>query len=306
MRSIVIGFEFGPTVLTRDRLLTRLEEMGDTPDYVALAAEVLGIRNAPAALARRLVTQALVIEDRREAWLQAGARIAASAPAAPGVYVLRDADGQVLYVGKAINLRRRLRTHFAARRWRGLKAPLARAARAEWERVGSELMALLREAILIRDLRPIVNVQVGTPNGDRREIPSTLQRDVLVVLPSLTVEQADLVAARADGRWWHRRVERPGEQRPGDEDSPGALRDLSTVAVDLVTFFGAGGETGGGLQGCEDPLRLAPLVFSWLAQRGHAATRLDPRDWANADDLLGRLKNLLADDDLFTERLELR
>ena len=58
--------------------------------------------------------------------------------------------GTVLYVGKAINLRRRLRSHFAARRWRGLKAPLARADGAEWHEVGSELEALLREATLIR------------------------------------------------------------------------------------------------------------------------------------------------------------
>ena len=39
----------------------------------------------------------------------------------PGVYVLKDADGRALYVGKAVNLRRRLRAHFADRRWRALK-----------------------------------------------------------------------------------------------------------------------------------------------------------------------------------------
>ena len=40
----------------------------------------------------------------------------------PGVYVLKDAAGRALYVGKAINLRRRLRAHFAERRWRALEA----------------------------------------------------------------------------------------------------------------------------------------------------------------------------------------
>ena len=119
---------------------------GRAPDHQRLAAEVLGIRNAPPELARRLVAQALVVEDRRDAWRRAGERIAAAAPATPGVYVLRDDEERALYVGKAINLRRRLRAHFADRRWRGLKAPLARVADAEWQEVGSEIEALLREA----------------------------------------------------------------------------------------------------------------------------------------------------------------
>jgi hypothetical protein len=71
----------------RDKLLARLREMGDAPDHQRLAAEVLGIRGAPEPLARRLVSQALVIGDRRDAWQRVGERICAAAPAAPGVYV---------------------------------------------------------------------------------------------------------------------------------------------------------------------------------------------------------------------------
>ena len=48
--------------------------------------------------------------------------------AVPGVYVIRDEDGRALYVGKAVNLRRRLRAHFVERRWRAIKPGLARAA----------------------------------------------------------------------------------------------------------------------------------------------------------------------------------
>src|SRR5207237_117451 len=107
--------------------------MGDKPDHQRLAAEVLGIRNAPADPARRLVAQALVVEDRQEAWRRVGERIAAAAPQAPGVYILRDENGRALYVGKAVNLRRRLRAHFAQRRWPAVKAAMARAAAADWE-----------------------------------------------------------------------------------------------------------------------------------------------------------------------------
>src|SRR5467141_3885234 len=113
--------------MLRDLLVARLKEVGDSPDYQRLAAEVLGIRGAPPDLARRLVAQALVVEDRRDVWRRAGERICASAPARAGVYVLRDPDGRALYVGKAVNLRRRLRAHFAERRWRAIKAEMSRA-----------------------------------------------------------------------------------------------------------------------------------------------------------------------------------
>src|SRR6266852_3018167 len=128
--------------MLRDQLLARLREMGGAPDHRRLAAEVLGIRGASPDLARVLVEQALVVEDRHEAWRRAGERIVAGAPRTPGVYVLRDEGGRALYVGKAVNLRRRLRAHFAERRWRGLKAEMSRAAAAEWHVVGSELEAL--------------------------------------------------------------------------------------------------------------------------------------------------------------------
>src|SRR3954466_7145616 len=143
--------------------------MGDAPDHQRLAEEVLGIRGAPPELARRLVAQALVLEDRREIWRQAGERICRDAPPTPGVYVLRDADGRALYVGKAVHLRRRLRAHFAERRWRALKPEMSRVADAEWHEVGSELEALLREAALIQTLQPPINVQVGAPDLESRD-----------------------------------------------------------------------------------------------------------------------------------------
>ena len=55
--------------MLRDRLLMRLAEMGDAPDHQRLTAEVLGIRGAPPALARKLVAQALVLAARRRAHL---------------------------------------------------------------------------------------------------------------------------------------------------------------------------------------------------------------------------------------------
>ena len=72
--------------------------MGDAPDHTRLAAEVLGIRGAAEPLARRLVSQALVLGDRKEAWRRVGERICAAAPAVPGVYVVRDEEGKAYTV----------------------------------------------------------------------------------------------------------------------------------------------------------------------------------------------------------------
>ena len=274
-------------MLLRDRLIAGLAAMGAAPDYARLAAEVLGIRNAPPALARQLVAQALVLEERRDTWRRAGARIAAEAPTTPGVYVLRDAQERPLYVGKAVNLRRRLRAHFADRRWKGLKAPLARAVEAEWQEVGSEIEALLREAQLIHELNPTVNVQTGPPVLNTRGIPTSLVRDVIVLQPSIEPDSVELIAARADGGWLIQRTRRTGI-------------DLVVHAARLIRFFNSP------LRRRFDPAPLAPLVFSWLAQRGQRASRLDPGDAPSPGALRARLMALLADEALFAERLVVR
>ena len=274
-------------MMLRDKLLARLGEMGDAPDYQRLAAEVLGIRGAPPELARKLVAQALVVEDRSEVWRRTGERIASASPAAPGIYILRDADGRAIYVGKAVNLRRRLRAHFADRRWRSLKPAMTRIADAEWIGVGSELEALLREAELIGSLEPVVNVQTGPPDALRRAVPRALVRDVIVLVPSVEEDSVELVAARAGGAWMIQRTRRSGA-------------DLAVHTQRLMKFFRSA------LSRSPEGLALAPIVFSWLARRGHDATRLDPRDVRDARELRTRLAALLRDERLFLERLDQR
>src|SRR5215203_6556758 len=121
--------------MLRDRLLARLVP-GQAPDYQELAREVLGIRGAPPDLARTLVEQALVFEDRYEHWRRVGERARREAPPAPGVYVFRDWAGTALYVGKAANLRRRLASHFSYRRWLVLPPALAGVTTIEWQQTG--------------------------------------------------------------------------------------------------------------------------------------------------------------------------
>ena len=86
--------------------------------------------------------------------------LAAGAPTSPGVYLFRDAHDRVLYVGRARDLRARLRTYFASERQRpAVEAALGALERIEWRVLGSELEAALEELRLIRELRPPANAQ---------------------------------------------------------------------------------------------------------------------------------------------------
>jgi DNA polymerase-3 subunit epsilon len=76
----------------------------------------------------------------------------------PGVYVVRNAEGQVLYVGKSVSVRTRARAHFAPSAAEG--AWTAQAETVEHEVTNSELGALLLESRLVKRLRPPGNVRL--------------------------------------------------------------------------------------------------------------------------------------------------
>jgi len=85
---------------------------------------------------------------------------AAQLPESPGVYLFKDAGGTVLYVGKARNLRSRVRSYFTESRWIDAKTgSLAREiADLETIVVGNEREALALEHNLIKKYRPKFNV----------------------------------------------------------------------------------------------------------------------------------------------------
>ncbi|HEY4348016.1 MAG TPA: exonuclease domain-containing protein [Gaiellaceae bacterium] len=88
------------------------------------------------------------------------------APTRPGVYLFHDSDGGVLYVGKARDLRARLRSYFQSRRQRpSVEAALDSVDRIEWRVLGSELAAALEEVRLIRELRPRANSRTPAPES---------------------------------------------------------------------------------------------------------------------------------------------
>jgi DNA polymerase III epsilon subunit family exonuclease len=91
--------------------------------------------------------------------------LAFGAPTSPGVYLFRDAHDQVLYVGRARDLRARLRSYFRSDRQRpAVEAALSALERIEWRVCGSELEAALEELRLLRELRPPANARNARPD----------------------------------------------------------------------------------------------------------------------------------------------
>ena len=102
--------------------------------------------------------KSLVNHGIREAKLPSGITLERlhTVPEACGVYYLHDERGEVIYVGKSLNIRKRLFEHFADLTPKGEKLR-AGVADLSWEITGSELVALLLESAEIKRLLPRVN-----------------------------------------------------------------------------------------------------------------------------------------------------
>ncbi len=86
----------------------------------------------------------------------------AQVPHQPGVYLMKDRLGTVIYVGKARDLRRRVSQYFQPSRRRGWDPKFNTLVEAiadfDWHRVRSEAEAVLLEGRLIKEFRPRYNI----------------------------------------------------------------------------------------------------------------------------------------------------
>jgi excinuclease ABC subunit C len=84
-----------------------------------------------------------------------------SLPTSPGVYLFKDAAGEVVYIGKAGSLRPRVRSYFSASRQSPKTREMMRhVASLDTIVVGSEAEALILEANLIKEYHPRFNIQL--------------------------------------------------------------------------------------------------------------------------------------------------
>ena len=135
------------------------------PDALATAEVLIALLGLAQERGARTVGDVVELAAPRARRLHSKRALVAGAPTKPGVYLFRDRYETVLYVGKARDLRARLRSYFSGSRQRpAVEAALGALERVEWRPLGSELEAALEELRLIRELRPPANARAGRPD----------------------------------------------------------------------------------------------------------------------------------------------
>jgi excinuclease ABC subunit C len=126
-----------------------------------------------------------------------GAEFLESLPGSPGVYLVYDQKSELIYVGKAINLKRRLsqyRNTVRRKKHRRMRGIVKEAARIEIQCAETHLDACLNETLLIQKHRPRWNIVgaysflypmigIRTADGDIEFCLTTLPEAVLKVCP---------------------------------------------------------------------------------------------------------------------------
>lgn len=182
-----------------------------------------------------------------------------SLPSGPGVYRFRAADGTLLYVGKARNLRRRVGSYFLNRsRPDPRTAPwLGRVASIEVEEAGSEPEALVREAESILRSKPSGNTQRSVHARRGHHSGS------LVLLQPVAGGKAVVAHLLRDGAALAR--VRLGPRGSGEER---LLRLLQTL------YFAEPGRR----SETDRSKRAGALLTSWIARQAEPVPAFDPTD----------------------------
>jgi DNA polymerase III subunit epsilon len=143
--------------------LARHLRVPDAPDHRALNDARATLHVLHALIERAAAYGATSIEDLQQLCGPTGDRshrriaLIADAPSAPGVYRFLAEDGSVLYVGKASDLRRRLRSYFGQDTRRRTADLVAATAAVTWTVTPTELEASVREVRELQATRPRYN-----------------------------------------------------------------------------------------------------------------------------------------------------
>lgn len=199
-------------------------------------------------------------------------------PDSPGVYLLRDADDRVVYVGKSVNLRRRVSGYFRflAEGDEKLERIQALTHRVGTIRHGSDLEASLEEARLIRELRPIVNTQLEVrPEPE----PKPLAEPVVALLPHADEGRAAVFVLHPGG-WVHRR----------------SLERRAPDVLELERFLErACGDASAGAPLPGVDREGFPLALRWLRRNTHRVAFFKYHDHPDAPTAVRALLALLGD-----------
>jgi DNA polymerase III epsilon subunit family exonuclease len=185
------------------------------PDAQATAEVLLALIGLAQERGARTVADLVSLAATRTRRVWDKRQLAFGAPPRPGVYLFYGPGDVVLYVGRARDLRARLRSYFRSDRQRpAVEAALGAVERIEWRVLGSELEAALEELRLISELRPPANARVARPERYvylKRRGDSVVASQTQTRVGPLRSRRCAQVAARALRA---EEAERPGSALP--------------------------------------------------------------------------------------------
>jgi predicted GIY-YIG superfamily endonuclease len=207
-------------------------------------------------------------------------------PPAPGVYLMKNRSGEIIYVGKADNLRRRVRSYFTSRALKDAKT-----ARIHGQLHSLELLtcatgveALLLEMRMIRDFRPPVNFQTEIHEQPGRYGNT---RNLLLLVP--VGDNAEVYLVK-DGAFVARHSIPLG--RPPSKKLSSRIR---------AVYFGTRRRTAAKRENWE-----TEIVARWLAAHKRRLNYVDADESGDCASVLRRLTCLLMDPDRLARKVYYR
>ena len=211
-------------------------------------------------------------------------------PDQPGVYIMKDERGRIVYVGKAKNLRVRLSQYFLYQSEEPVKLQriLHRVRDFEWKRTDTELDALLLEQILIERWKPEINVQMEIHEKSTPHIQDSCR---IVIMLSACSNQAVLYLLSPEGSL-KRRVCKEGSPPPR------RLRE----ELDRMYHPRSDSQTGS-----HNRTVAREIAWRWFQENQKHLHYLDTADFSSAKECLNNLMYYLKDfDRIRRSRLILR
>jgi DNA polymerase III epsilon subunit-like protein len=212
-------------------------------------------------------------------------RALAELPTQPGVYFFKDRRGDILYVGKAKNLKNRVSSYFSNYAILNEKIQQLRASVYDiaYQVAGSELEALILEAQLIQELRPPINSQIEV---HARAATRTKSHNLILVMPSSSPEHVELFLIRKNKALARFRLSR-------------SLSNLKAARRTIQKVFFS-----------DQPRRIKKadawqieILASWLERNKDTTNRIDVDAVADLDDCLRILTRYVREGAIGLERV---
>lgn len=215
-----------------------------------------------------------------------GRDLLARLPSSPGVYLMRNRTGEVIYVGKSHNLRRRLRSYFTPGALNDAKVARIHSQLYSLEHLtcATEVEALLLEMRMIRDFRPCINLQ-----SEIHERPSRYGRGYNLLLLVPAGKKAEVYLIR-DGVFVARQSAQLGRTPP--QKLRARIKTL---------YFGSQRRRPAAAEEWE-----TEIVTRWISTHRKRLNLVDVDEAGRYEEVLQRLTSYLKDPDMLAAKVYYR